>query len=171
MITPPTDNTGVPRVVAVCASAGGIPKRPLRQAWVDALGVAGDFHAHAKHNRPDRAVSIFDLETLQALVDEGFALQPGTAGENLTVVGLGVQELPPGELLEIGQALLRLEQPRKPCYVLDAIDPRLSEVIVGRCGYMASVLRPGTIRPGMTITRLPRRSTNSLPPVLLGVVV
>jgi hypothetical protein len=29
-------------------------------------------------------------------------------------------------------------QPRKPCYVLDAIDPRLKEVIVGRCGHMAS---------------------------------
>jgi MOSC domain-containing protein YiiM len=44
-----------------------------------------------------------------------------------------------------------LEQPRKPCYVLDAIDTRLKDVIVGRCGYMASILQEGTIRPGMRI--------------------
>jgi MOSC domain-containing protein YiiM len=57
-----------------------------------------------------------------------------------------VQSLPPGTLLEIGDVLLRLEEPRKPCYVLDAISPCLKDVIVGRCGYMASVLEGGMIR-------------------------
>jgi MOSC domain-containing protein YiiM len=62
-----------------------------------------------------------------------------------------VQALPPGTLLRVGDVVLKLEQPRKPCYVLDAIDPRLKEVLVGRCGYMASVVREGILRPGMTI--------------------
>ena len=81
-------------------------------------------------------------------------MEPGTAGENITVEGLNVQELPTGTLLEIGDILIRLEAPRKPCYVLDVIDPRLKDVIIGRCGYMASVLQPGVIYPGMTIRRI-----------------
>lgn len=91
---------------------------------------------------------------LQRLVQEGFALEPGTIGENLTVEGLHVQELPPGTLLEIGNVVMRLEEHRKPCYVLDVIDPRLKDLIVGRCGFMASVVRGGVIRPGMKITQL-----------------
>lgn len=143
-----------PRVVAVCISAGGVPKLPLPEAEVLPSGVRGDRHAHEKHNRPDRALSLFDLEILRQLVTEGFPLQPGAAGENLTVEGLCVQDLPAGTLLKIGDVLIRLEAPRKPCYVLDAIDPQLKEAIAGRCGYMASVVHPGTIKPGMTIARV-----------------
>lgn len=145
---PSVDN---PRVVAVCISAGGIPKRPLLNARILHTGIDGDRHAHEKHNRPERALSLFDLEILSQLVDEGFPLQPGTAGENITVAGLHVQDLLPGTLLGIGDALVRLEQPRKPCYVLDAIDPQLKHAMLGRCVYMASVVQPGTISPGMPI--------------------
>jgi MOSC domain-containing protein YiiM len=140
-----------PRLVAVSVSAGGIPKRPLDCVRVTLEGLAGDGRNHAKHVRPDRAISLFDLEILEQLVAEGFALAPGTAGENLTVAGLHVQNLPPGTLLQIGDVVLKLQQPRKPCYVLDAIDPRLKDAIVGRCGYMASVLQPGTLAPQMPI--------------------
>ncbi len=149
------ENDPVPaRVIAVCASDGGVPKHPLNAAHVTEDGVTGDRHAHDKHNRPDRAISIFDVEIMRDLVQEGFPLRPGTAGENLTVEDLDVQQMQPGELLQIGNVVLRLEQPRKPCYVLDVIDPRLKEAIVGRCGYMASVVRGGLIRPGMKIVQL-----------------
>lgn len=141
------------RVVAVSISPGGIPKRPITAGCVDAEGIAGDGRAHPKHKRPDRAVSLFDIEVLRQLVAEGFPLTPGAAGENLTVENLRVQQMEPGTLLEIGNVLLRLEMPRKPCYVLDAIDPQLQYAIVGRCGYLASVVRGGTLRPGMTIRR------------------
>jgi MOSC domain-containing protein YiiM len=137
--------------MAVCISRGGIPKRPQKAACALIDGLAGDGRNHAKHIRSDRAISLWDYEVLRQLVTEGFSLAPGTAGENLTVAGLHVQELPPGTILRMGDVLLKLEQPRKPCYVLDAIDPCLKEAIVGRCGYMASVLNAGTIRPGMRI--------------------
>ena len=141
-----------PYVLAVSISAGGVPKRPQPEALALTSGFVGDGRNHAKHIRPDRAISLWDQEILQALVSEGFALTPGAAGENLTVVGLHVQTMAPGTLLKIGgEVVLQLQQPRKPCYVLDAIDPRLKEAIVGRCGYMASVIREGTIRPGMAI--------------------
>ncbi len=141
-----------PRVIAVCISNGGVPKRPLEAGIVTIAGIQGDGHAHAKHIRPERAISILDIEIMSDLVDEGFPLQPGAAGENLTVEGLHVQQMQPGMLLEIGDVTLRLEEPRKPCFVLDVIHPTLKEAIAGRCGYMASVVRGGTIRPGMQIT-------------------
>lgn len=147
------------RLIAVCVSPGGIPKVAMSRVRVTSLGLSGDGHAHDKHNRPDRAVSVFDWETLEQLRTEGFPLYPGSIGENLTVAGVNVQQLPPGSLLEIGDVRLRLEQPRKPCYVLDAIDPSLKDVIVGRCGYMASVVREGTIDASMPIRAIVTESS------------
>ena len=149
---PPTKNPPPSRrVLAVSISPGGIPKQPQTMAQAMKDGLVGDGRHHAKHIRPDRAISLFDWEVLQQLVTEGFPLVPGAAGENLTVAGLHVQNLPPGTLLQIGDVTLRLEQPRKPCYVLDAIDPNLKTAIAGRCGYMASVVHEGTLRPQMEI--------------------
>lgn len=151
------------QVTAVCVSPGGIPKSTVNAVRVTPQGLAGDGHAHAKHDRPQRAISLFDLEILTQLQREGFPLYPGAIGENLTVAGLHVQRLPPGTLLEIGDVLLRLEEPRKPCYVLDAINPCLKDVIVGRCGYMASVVQGGVIKPGMEIVDVSRTPSTALP--------
>lgn len=141
-----------PRVVAVSISTGGIPKLPQPIARLESLGFRGDGRFHAKHAVPERAVSLLDLEVLGQLVAEGFPLRPGTIGENLLVADLGVQQMPVGTRLRIGGDVeLRLEAPRKPCYVLDAIDPRLKDEIVGRCGYLASVVRGGLVSPGMPI--------------------
>lgn len=142
---------GVPQVVAISVSAGGIPKTPQKRAHVSVNGLECDGRNHAKHIRADRAVSLFDLETMIDLRQEGFPLTPGAIGENLTVVGLHVQRCAPGTKLRIGDVVLVLTEPRRPCYVLDAIDPRLKDVIVGRCGYMAKVACEGEIVAGMEI--------------------
>lgn len=144
------DNTG-PYVLSVNVSLGGIPKLPVVSVMAGKEGLEGDGRNHAKHIRPDRAVSLWDYELMRAFVAEGFALTPGAAGENLTVKNLNVQSLSPGMFLRIGEAVLKLEQPRKPCYVLDAIDPQLKDIVVGRIGYLASVVREGIIQPGMPI--------------------
>ncbi len=75
----------------------------------------------------------------------------GSIGENITLRNVHVQQIPPGTVLALGEVTIRLEQPRKPCYVLDAIDERLKDAIVGRCGYMASVLKEGHIKPGDSV--------------------
>jgi len=139
------------RLIAVNISEGGIPRFPQGLAFVDKGGLSGDVRAHEKHRRPDRALSLLDYEIILQLVHEGFRIWPGRMGENLTVVGLDVQRMEPGTQLQIGDVIVQLEQPRKPCYVLDAIDPRLKDVVVGRCGYLASVIRPGLIESGARI--------------------
>ena len=152
----------VGRLTAVCVSPGGIPKATVDAVRVTPQGLVGDGHAHAKHDRPQRAISLFDLEILTQLQREGFPVYPGAIGENLTVAGLHVQRLTPGTLLKIGDVVLRLEEPRKPCYVLDAINPCLKDVIAGRCGYMASVVQCGVLQPGMEIVDVSPGRSQSL---------
>jgi len=149
-----------PVVVAINTSPGGIPKRPVASARVLHGGLAGDGHDHAKHNTPLQAVSIIDAEDLDDLRAEGFDVAPGATGENLTVRGLGVDELEVGDRLSFaGGVVLELTKRRAPCFVLDAIDPRLKKAIVGRCGFLARVLTPGELRAGETI--LLARSANA----------
>jgi MOSC domain-containing protein YiiM len=143
-------------IVAVCVSPGGVPKKPVQRARVDATGIAGDGRAHAKHDKPGRAVSLLDEEVLSQLCAEGYRLVNGSMGENLTVRGLRVQELSPGTRLETaGGVVLELSEPRKPCFVLDAIDPRLKDAVINRCGYMARVVSPGEICAGERLQVVP----------------
>ena len=140
---------GMGQVVAVCVSPGGIPKLP--QAWceVGPDGLVGDGHEHDKHVKPERAVSLLDLELIEGLRREGYPLGTGSTGENVVLRGFGVQSLAPGTRLRFsGGVVLELTAPRKPCFILDAIHPKLKEDIVGRCGYMARVVTGGTIRAG-----------------------
>ncbi len=153
-----------PYLQAICISAGGIPKRSVEAVYVSCRGLAGDGHDHEKHNRPEQAICLQDWELLQELAQEGFPLACGTIGENLTVRSLNVQRLTPGTILRFsGGVALELTKERKPCYVLDSIDPRLKEAIVGRCGFYARVLSEGIIRSTETIEILERPFSPSLP--------
>jgi len=44
-----------------------------------------------------------------------------------------------------GGVVLEISKVRKPCYVLDAINPKLKEDIVGRCGMYAKVIEESII--------------------------
>jgi len=141
-----------PKITSINISPGGIPKRPMDSVVVTQFGLAGDGHNHEKHNNPIQAVCLQDVELLEGLCREGFSLSCGTIGENLTVSHLDVQHLSVGTILEFsGGVVLELTKERKPCYVLDSIDPRLKEVIVGRCGFYAKVVREGILKTGEKI--------------------
>ena len=142
----------VPRVVSINISNGGIPKWPINQARITFAGLYGDGHNHAKHYRPEQAVSLQDIEKLAELRHEGYLLQCGSTGENIDVCGLNVNQLPLGTLLNFsGGVCLEISKVRHPCYVLDAINPQLKEAIVGRCGMYARVLKEGWLCTGETI--------------------
>ena len=146
----PLEAAGV--VVAVCVSPGGVPKHLVDRAAVVGSGLIGDGHDHEKHCHPDRAVSIQDLELLDQLVAEGYPVGPGILGENLTVKGVQVQRLTVGDRLYFeGGPILELACVRKPCYVLDSIHPNLKEIVVGRCGYLCRVVKPGPLFAGQRV--------------------
>ncbi len=141
-----------PTVISVNISPGGIPKLPVEVGRVTVDGLVGDAHDHDKHNTPIQAVSMLDLEDLDDLRNEGYDVAPGVLGENLTVRGLNVDALQPGDRLSLSGGLeLEYTKARKPCFVLDAIDPQLKKVVVGRCGGYAKVIISGEVRAGETI--------------------
>ncbi len=138
-----------PIILSINISKGGIPKKPIQSIRLDIDGFDGDGHNHEKHRTPLQAVCLQDIEKLNELCNEGYLLDAGTTGENLTMRDLNVNYLPIGTILRFSSGvLLELTKVRKPCYVLDAINPKLKEDIVGRCGMYAKVLHEGTLMIG-----------------------
>lgn len=147
-----TNSNDQPCVVSINISRGGIPKLPVDQVTIEEAGLVGDGHNHDKHYRPIQAVCLQDIEKLQELKSEGYPLDAGTTGENLTVRYLDVNSLQLGDQLEFTEGvILEISKVRKPCYVLDAIDPQLKTDIVGRCGMYAKVIQPGIVSVGERI--------------------
>lgn len=140
------------QVISINISMGGIPKLSIPSVYVSMAGLNGDGHNHEKHRTPLQAVCLQDIEKLEEISREGFMLSPGRTGENLTVRNLDVNNLPLGTVLEFsGGLIIEITKIRKPCYVLDSIDPRLKEIIVGRCGSYAKVLKESYLSLGETI--------------------
>jgi len=141
-----------PTVISINISPGGIPKSPVHEATVTTEGLAGDAHDHDKHNGPLNAISLIDVEDLDDFRHEGFDVFPGAMGENVTLRGLNVDALSPGDRMQFsGGVELELVKARKPCFVLDSISPELKKQVVGRCGFLAKVVQTGTIHAGETI--------------------
>ncbi len=139
----------IPIVLSINISKGGIPKLPVDLIRVTSAGLEGDGHNHEKHRTPVQAVCLQDIEELNELREEGYPLEAGITGENLTMRNLRVNHLPIGTILRFSSGVvMELTKVRKPCYVLDAIHPKLKEEIAGRCGLYAKVLQEGTLHIG-----------------------
>ena len=108
------------------------------------FGLEGDRHA----GRPQRQVSILNAETVDELARAGMPVQPGVLGENITVEGVAVMDLPDGIHLRIGEAELEITGDRPACREMLAIHRDALKAMVGRSGKMARVITGGTVRPG-----------------------
>ena len=141
-------------VDSINLSPGGIPKRPVESIEVSDAGLLGDGHDHEKHRTPVQAISLIDLELLEAIAEEtGIPLAPGDLGENLTVSGVGVQLLTAGDRLVFdGGVALEITRVRPPCYVLDSISPEFKRILWNRIGMYARVLETGMLAAGAKIT-------------------
>jgi MOSC domain-containing protein YiiM len=144
------------RVVSVNVSPGGIPKLPVSAGTLRSRGLDGDDWAHPKyHGGPKQALLLIAAEVLAELRGLGFAVEPGSLGENLTVEGLDWNLLAAGQRWHVGEeCLIELTKLREPCRTLDKfngaaqgrIQPLLKQYARG--GWYAQVLTGGTIRAG-----------------------
>ena len=134
---------------------------------VEGLGVKGDAHfgktvQHLSRVRSDptqpnlRQVHLIHAELFDDLDQDGFTVQPGDLGENITTRGLDLLGLPEGTLLRIGsEAVVQVTGLRNPCLqinqfqsgLLKAVLPRDSEGrVVRKAGIMGIVLTGGEVK-------------------------
>jgi hypothetical protein len=141
-------------------SDGGVPKRALDTARIDASGVVGDAQrARQHHGRPSQALSIWSTERIEALQSEGHPVTPGAAGENLTVSDLDWGRVRPGVRLVIGSdperaVVAEVTWWAEPCRTIAGCfsDRRYSRIgeskHPGWSRAYAAVLRGGEVRAG-----------------------
>jgi len=104
------------RVYQINISRGGVPKLAIAEAYVNTLGIEGDYHTdQANHGGPDRALCLYTLEQIQKLQQEGHPIAPGSTGENITLQGIPQSELQPGALLSLGDIEIELTGFAAPC--------------------------------------------------------
>ncbi|MEL6892344.1 MAG: MOSC domain-containing protein [Actinomycetota bacterium] len=143
-------------------SDGGVPKLPVDDAQVGVRGVEGDRQAaRVHHGRPWQALCLWSSDAIAAFVAEGHPIAPGSAGENVTIGGLDWASLRAGTILDIGDVRCQLWSPAEPCqknarWFTDGDVGRMHvDRDPGRTRWYASVLRPGVVRVGDTVTVSP----------------
>jgi MOSC domain-containing protein YiiM len=143
------------------AVAGPVVVRPL--------GLEGDEQADLSvHGGLDKAVYAYPSEhyafwreqRLQAGVagiDE--QLPFGAMGENLTLSGLLETDVWVGDVLEFPECVLRVDQPREPCFKFNAAMGFNTAVKAmaqsGFCGFYLAVQEPGSLQAGQSFVLHP----------------
>lgn len=144
----------------------GIAKKPVAgPVAVRPLGLAGDEQADLEfHGGLAKAVYAYPQEHLPFWVEErrarGIApfdapLAPGFIGENLLLSGLLERDLWIGDTLHFAGSgcVLRVTQPREPCYKLCAVMgyAQAAQVMARtlRTGFYLAVDAPGELEAGM----------------------
>jgi MOSC domain len=121
-----------------------------------------------------RQVHLVPSELFDALRSSGFEVHPGELGENIATVGLDLECLPLGTVLQLGaSATLELTGLRTPCVLIDRFKSGLRKCMEGgaagprfRTGVMAIVTKGGEVSAGDWIrTVLPARPHMALPPL------
>lgn len=143
-------------------SPGGVPKTPVREAFLQTTGLEGDRQAHPRfHGGPERALCLYALEQILKLQREGHPIYPGSVGENVTVAGLDWAKLEPGSRLAFGdEALIEISSYTVPCKNIAASFAggeyqRISQQMYpGEARLYARVLRPGRLFLGQRIELL-----------------
>ena len=151
-------NVGLPRIVMNDGEpvSTGIFKEPVSgSVKVRTLNLDGDRQADLLvHGGPDKAVYAYPSEHYDYWKREipEITLPWGMFGENFTTAGLSESEVSIGDKFRVGSAIVRVTQPRLPCYKLgvkfgcpDIIQKFLASE---RTGFYFSVLQEGETKTG-----------------------
>ena len=143
------------RVLQLNVSDGGVPKKPVEVAEVGDRGLVGDRQAERRHHgRPLQALCLWSSEVIDALRAEGHPIEPGAAGENITVTGIDWSTIRAGTQLLVGDVLAEISAWATPCkknaqWFADRDFNRMSqELHPGWSRAYAWVREPGTVRQG-----------------------
>jgi MOSC domain-containing protein YiiM len=141
--------------------ARGLPKRPVSRLTITPEGVEGDYNrwrTEKANGDLDQAVLLLSQEILAGLQAEGWPVQPGDLGENVTVAGLPPDALRDGAVVRLGDVVLEVSKACDPCTILYNLPyvgvdrgPEFLRVMHGRRGWYARVLQGGTVQQNAPI--------------------
>jgi len=135
------------RVVSVNISEKkGQTKHPIDQVLVDNEGIKGDAHAGKWH----RQISLLSQEMINHFCAEsGCDITAGSFAENISTLGLDLQQVSVLDRLIINQVELEITQIGKTCHGDGcAIYQQVGQCIMPKQGIFGQVLRGGVIRKG-----------------------
>ncbi len=144
---------------------------------VTALGLQGDEQADLSvHGGLEKAVYAYPAEHYgfwrevrqkAGVSNIDTQLNHGAMGENLTLNGLLEADVWVGDVLRFPQCVLRVSQPREPCYKFNAamgFNGAVREMALsGFCGFYLSVDEPGTLQAGESFELHPGPRHLSIP--------
>jgi len=144
----------------------------LQIRLLEGRGVEGDAHCgesvqHRSRSdkRPPapnlRQVHLMPAELFDELATQGFRVEPGELGENITTRGIDLLALPEGTALHIGAAaVVTLTGLRTPCAQIEAFQSGLQRAVLDRtqpgrprpkAGVLGVVAAGGSVAPDDTI--------------------
>ncbi len=144
----------------------GLPSGIIKQAITTVLavtseGIHSDVQADRKvHGGPEKALHHFAADNFSLLRQQfplvAVSLQPGSIGENISTQGITEKEACIGDRFRLGNALIEISQPRRPCWKIDSRYQQdgLAQYIAraGITGWYYRVLEEGEIHPDSTLT-------------------
>jgi MOSC domain-containing protein YiiM len=154
-------NVGLPREVewkGITVSTGIFKEPVAGPVAVRRDNLDGDRQADLTvHGGPNKAVYGYASEHYPYWRKQfpNMELPWGVFGENLTTEGVSEDSLHIGDVLRVGSAVLRVVQPRQPCYKLqirfgrDDIIQRF--LVSGRSGFYFSIVQQGEVEAGSEI--------------------
>lgn len=150
------------RIFQLNCSDGGVPKLAVREAMLTPVGLEGDRQRDRRyHGGPEKALCLFPLELILELQGEGHPIYPGSAGENVTLVGLDWSRLEPGARLALGdEAVIEISSHANPCKTIAASFAEgeftriAQKVHPGDSRLYARILRTGRLAVGQQVRLL-----------------
>lgn len=132
-----------------------IRKAPVEGGrWVAGVNIDGDDQADRRvHGGPTKSVYAYAAEDYAWWSAELKSdLGPGSFGENLTIEGLDLASATVGERWRVGGAVLRVTEPRVPCFKLGMVMGDAAFVdrfgAAGRSGTYLGIEQAGEVRAG-----------------------
>ena len=126
---------------------------PVQQAnLIAGHGIEGDRKAG---HQTERQINLLSREWLLRMKDLGYRIEPGQFGEQITLVGIDLEQLKPGERLQLGAtACIEIRRVRNPCGRFQVAQQSALERLKA-VGVMGTVVTGGTIRVGDPVIRHP----------------
>ena len=139
----------------------GLPKVAIDSAQISFSGVEGDynrFRANKKNNDPDMAIMLISMDILKDLNNEGWPVNAGDLGENLTLVNIDYGKINPGQRYEIGEAEIEISIICDPCSNLNVLPyvgkdktSTFIKTLIKRRGWYARVIKEGIVSSGDSV--------------------